>query len=85
MKTRVETIVTIDLAWRKDGKEIDVILPADTTDYIVTDHDGSESLYIVQNGIILIYDIDEHEFVKAGIISTNKHNELMKQCVGRPI
>lgn len=81
MKTRVETIVTIDLAWRHNGEKIDIILPEYTSDYIVTEYDGSETLYIVQNGKILEYDINKHKFIPAGIISSNKNTEIMQKCV----
>ena len=83
MKTRVETIVTIDLSWAANGGEelIDVILPEGTTDYLVTEYDLSESLYIVKQGTIYMYDVDEKCFKKAGLISTNEHNNLMKKCL----
>ncbi len=55
MRTRQETIVTIDLGWTAeddDHREVDIILPEGVTDWIVTEYDGAESLYYVKDGKI---------------------------------
>ena len=77
MKTRIETIVSIDLAWKSQNNElVDIILPENTSDYMVTEYDGSETLYIVQNGSLFEYDANDHKFIPTGIISTNQHNNF---------
>ena len=53
MRTRTETVVSIDRAWAAAGDKnriFDVILPEGTTDWFVTDYDGSESLWYVKGG-----------------------------------
>ena len=69
MKTRIETIVTIDIAWRADKNEndlIDIILPEEATDYMVTEYDCSETLYIVKNSKLYEYDINKKDFIQCG-------------------
>lgn len=62
MKTRSEIVITIDEAWA--GGEKDIILPSDATDFMVTDYDGAESLYIVKDG--KLYEYEEGNFIKCG-------------------
>lgn len=53
MRTRVETVVSINLAWTaKDDEhsEKDIILPDGVTDWFVTEYDGLESLWYVKGG-----------------------------------
>lgn len=53
MRTRTETVVSIDRAWAAIDDSLrmfDVILPEGTTDWFVTEYDGSESLWYVKGG-----------------------------------
>lgn len=53
MRTRTETVVSIDRAWAAaddNNSEIDIILPEDATDWFVTEYDGCESLWYVKDG-----------------------------------
>lgn len=84
MKTRFETIVTIDIAWRasKDGNElIDIILPEETTDYMVTEYDGSETLYIVKNNKLYQYDINEKDFIQCGERKETLSTKIIKNSI----
>jgi hypothetical protein len=49
-RCRRETIVNITQGWGVGAKSIDVILPEGCTDWLVTDYDGSESLWYVLGG-----------------------------------
>lgn len=53
MRTRTETVVSIDKGWTADNEEdrmVDRILPEGVTDWFVTDYDGCESLWYVKDG-----------------------------------
>lgn len=68
-RTRTETVVTIDRAWSTPEGErntIDVVLPQTASDFMVTDYDGAETLYIVENGLLEEYDEQKHNFVLCG-------------------
>lgn len=79
MKTRVETIVTIDRAWAaKEGQEeIDIILPQNATDWMVTEYDCVETLYVVINGKLHQYNLEKRIFEECG---ENKPSILSK-CI----
>lgn len=77
MKKRVETVVTIDTTWRDKG-EIDIILPEDVTDYMVYDYDSSEILFIVRQGKLFEYDINDGKFVEAGEMKPSILEKTMK-------
>lgn len=84
MKTRFETIVTIDIAWRadKDGNElIDIILPEEATDYMVTEYDGSETLYIVKNNKLYEYDINKKDFIQCGERKETLSTKIIKNSI----
>ena len=55
-RTRVETVVSYSVPRWAGGRNgdkdeiIDVVLPEGTTDFMVTDYDGAETLYIVKGG-----------------------------------
>lgn len=68
-RTRTETAVTIDRAWAApDGERhtIDVVLPQTASDFMVTDYDDAETLYIVENGLLEEYDEQKRNFVLCG-------------------
>ena len=53
MKTRTETVVTLDKAWtvgKDEDRMFDIILPEGVTDWFVTEYDGCESLWYVKDG-----------------------------------
>lgn len=53
MRTRTETVVSIDRAWSapdEDSRIVDIILPEGTTDWFVTEYDSAESLWYVKDG-----------------------------------
>lgn len=53
MRTRTETVVSIDKGWTADNEDdrmVDIILPEGVTDWFVTDYDGAESLWYVKDG-----------------------------------
>ena len=84
MKTRFETIVTIDIAWRagKDENElIDIILPEETTDYMVTEYDCSETLYIVKKNKLYVYDINEKDFIQCGERKETLSTKIIKNSI----
>ncbi len=67
MRVRKETVITYHRAWATpDGEreEVDVVLPKTATDWMVTDYDGSETLYIVEDGKIKCY--EDYNFVPCG-------------------
>lgn len=82
MKTRTETIVTIDLAWKSDKSpsDIDVILPEDVSDWFVFEYDCVEILYIVKNGKIYRYDVSEESFKPCGYLATKTDYEIKSKC-----
>ena len=82
MKTRTETIVTIDLTWRssKSPSNIDIILPEGTTDWFVDEYDSSETLYIVNNGKIYEYGYEEECFKPCGYLATQTDYEIKSKC-----
>lgn len=80
MKKRVETVITIDTAWRDKG-EIDIILPEDVTDYMVYEYDCSESLFIVRKGKLLEYDINENKFIECGEMKPSILENVMKHVI----
>ena len=82
MKTRTETIVTIDLAWATDKlpSNIDIILPEGVSDWFVYDYDCHEILYIVVNGKIYSYDYNEEKFKPCGYLATNTDYEIKSKC-----
>lgn len=75
MKTRSEIVITIDKTWA--GGEEDIILPDEVTDFMVTDYDTSETLYIVKGG--LLYEYDDGKFVKCGLMKNELKNILKEQ------
>lgn len=84
MKTRFETIVTIDISWRagKDENElIDIILPKEATDYMVTEYDGSETLYIVKNNKLYVYDINKKDFIQCGERKETLTTKIIKNSI----
>lgn len=84
MKTRFETIVTIDISWRADKDEnelIDIILPEETTDYMVTEYDGSETLYIVKNNKLYVYDINKKDFIQCGERKETLSTKIIKNSI----
>ena len=53
MRTRTETVVSIDLGWVADDDDsriVDIILPEGATDWFITEYDGAESLWYVKDG-----------------------------------
>lgn len=69
MRTRTETIVTYDRAWATpegERPEVDVVLPHTATDWMITDYDGVEALFIVEDGKIKEYDNDKRNFIPCG-------------------
>lgn len=70
MKTRSEIVINIDGAWAKEDE--DIILPDDATDFMVTDYDGVETLYIVKSG--LLYEYGDGKFVKCGLMQNELKN-----------
>ena len=84
MKTRFETIVTIDIAWRAGKGEnelIDIILPEETTDYMVTEYECSETLYIVKNNKLYEYDINKKDFIQCGERRENLSTKIIKNSI----
>ena len=68
-RVRKEFVVTYDRAWQTpDGErnEIDVVLPQTASDFMITHYDGAETLYIVENGKIKVYDDSIHNFIVCG-------------------
>lgn len=68
-RVRKEYVVTYYRAWQTpDGErdEIDVVLPETATDFMVTNYDGAETLFIVENGKIKEYDDSLHNFIACG-------------------
>ena len=54
-RIRKETVITYDRTWATpegERSEIDVVLPQTATDWMITEYDGSETLYIVEHGKI---------------------------------
>lgn len=70
MKTRSEIVINIDRAWAGDDE--DIILPDDATDFMVTNYDGVETLYIVKGG--LLYEYEEGKFNKCGLMQNELKN-----------
>lgn len=68
-RVRKEIVVTYYRAWQTpDGERggKDVILPQTATDFMVTDYDGAETLYIVEDGRIKMYDSSVNNFTPCG-------------------
>lgn len=66
MKTRSEIVINIAGAWAKEDE--DIILPDDASDFMVTNYDGVETLYIVKGGVL--YEYEEGKFNKCGLMKS---------------
>lgn len=53
------SVIINDSHIRNPLDEITVVIPKDATDWVVVEHDNLETLYIVRNGKIEIYDTSD--------------------------
>lgn len=66
-RVRTETVITYDRFWatpKGERSSVDVVLPQTATDWMVVDYDGSETLYIVEDGKIKRH--ENNNFIPCG-------------------